>query len=82
MNDKEISSLSLFKASNFIRTQQAADLLGVTPTTLRRWHVTGKFLGYKHPITGFLYYKLSELNDLYLTLNREKELNKKLKGHF
>jgi site-specific DNA-methyltransferase (adenine-specific) len=41
---------------------QAAELLKVSPETLRRWDNTGKFKSSRHPINNFRVYSLEQIN--------------------
>lgn len=52
------------KASDYLRSSEVADLLGTTMTTLRKWDKNGKLKAFKHPISGFLLYRLKDISDL------------------
>jgi len=43
---------------------EAADALGVSEMTLRRWHKAGKFVPHVHPISGYRLYKRSDVMKL------------------
>jgi excisionase family DNA binding protein len=58
---------------DYLTSGEAAQLLGTTKSTLRKWHKTGKLKAYKHPITRFLLYKLKDINDLLENLKKSKE---------
>jgi len=40
---------------------EAAEILGVTPLTLRNWDNQGKLVAYRHPINNRRVYRLDEL---------------------
>lgn len=48
---------------------EAAEVLGVSEMTLRRWHKSGKFVPHIHPISGYRLYR----RDLVLKLRKQIE---------
>ena len=48
------------KLDNYITVQEAAQLIGVSPKTLRRWDNAGKLNAARHPINKYRLYKHSE----------------------
>ncbi len=52
----------------FITIAQAAQILDVTPMTLRRWDESGRLKAYRHPINGYRLYKEAELQGLLKTV--------------
>lgn len=49
----------------FITIKQAAEILGVTPLTLRNWDKSGRFPARRHPMNNYRVYKLSDLDKLF-----------------
>ncbi len=47
--------------THYLRVKEAAELLGVSPNTVRAWGGDGKIPEYRHPINRFRLYKRSEL---------------------
>lgn len=45
----------------YVRVQEAAEILGVVPNTVRKWGATGKIPEYRHPANGYRLYKRDEL---------------------
>lgn len=45
----------------YITIKEAAELLGVDKTTLRRWDKAGKLKPFRHPINSYRLYKKSDL---------------------
>ncbi len=49
------------KLSDYIRTAEAARLLGVSQNTLRLWADSGKLKVHRNPANGYRLFKRSEL---------------------
>ncbi|MFO0675725.1 MAG: helix-turn-helix domain-containing protein [Polyangiaceae bacterium] len=49
---------------------EAAELLGVSMPTLRRWDSAGKFTPHRHPINGYRLYKRAEVMRLKKSIER------------
>ncbi|HEY4528596.1 MAG TPA: MerR family DNA-binding transcriptional regulator [Candidatus Paceibacterota bacterium] len=45
----------------YFTIKEAAQILGVTPLTLRNWDKSGKFTPQRHPMNNYRVYKLSSL---------------------
>ncbi len=52
------------KLNEYLTVGEAAELLGVSKDTLRRWDRAGKLKARRHPITGYRLYLKSELEKL------------------
>ena len=52
------------KPDEYLRVQEAATLLGVSPNTIRSWGGDGKIPEYRHPINRFRLYKRAELESV------------------
>lgn len=46
----------------FLTIKEAAQILGVTPLTLRNWDRNGKFTASRHPINNYRVYKKAEID--------------------
>ncbi len=62
-----------------ITIQKAAEILGVTPLTLRNWDNSGKFPASRHPINNYRVYKLADIEKLLMEIeaSKGKKFNKK-----
>lgn len=47
--------------ADLLTVQQAAQLLGVSVPTMRRWDDTGKFVARRHPINGYRMYRKADV---------------------
>lgn len=45
----------------YFTIKEAAEILGVSPLTLRNWDKSGKFPAARHPMNNYRVYKLSSL---------------------
>ena len=48
----------------YFSIKEAAEILGVTPLTLRNWDKSGKFKANRHPMNNYRVYKLSSLESI------------------
>jgi len=46
---------------DYITVKQAAEILGVSPLTLRRWDKAGKLRSYRNPANNYRLYRKDEL---------------------
>ena len=50
-----------FVQKRYYTIKEAADLIGVTPLTLRNWDKLGKFRAKRNPINNYRVYKTEDL---------------------
>jgi DNA-binding transcriptional MerR regulator len=48
----------------YFSIKEAAEILGVSPLTLRNWDKSGKFIAQRHPMNNYRVYKLSALEHI------------------
>lgn len=72
----------------YFSIKEAAEILGVTPLTLRNWDKSGKFKAQRHPMNNYRVYKLSALEHVIEDIeggtsrsNAEKQIKKLLIKH-
>jgi excisionase family DNA binding protein len=56
--------------ADLITIREAAELLGVSLPTLRRWDEAGKFKARRHPINGYRLYRRAEVMRLRRSIER------------
>jgi len=49
---------------DYIKIEEAAEILNVSKMTLRRWDNAGKLKAYRHPINNWRLYKKSDIENL------------------
>ena len=54
---------------DYITIKEAAELLGVDKTTLRRWDKAGKLKPYRHPLNKYRLDKKDELEQILLGIS-------------
>ena len=59
------------KLSDYLTVGDAANLLGVSKDTLRRWDRAGRLTARRHPVTGYRPYLREELADWFKKLKAE-----------
>ena len=56
---------------DYATIKEAAELLGVDKTTLRRWDKAGKLKPYRHPINSYRLYKRSDIEQILKWIKNE-----------
>jgi excisionase family DNA binding protein len=69
-HEHEHGDESMLRDQGFIRVKQAAELLGVSPNTVRAWGAAGKIPEYRHPINRYRLYKQEDLEAVLAELER------------
>ncbi|XOB40259.1 MAG: MerR family transcriptional regulator [Candidatus Nealsonbacteria bacterium] len=62
------------RQKRYLKIQEVAKILGVTPLTLRNWDKSGKLKAYRNPINNYRVYKTEDI-ELFL---RKIESRKKV----
>jgi DNA (cytosine-5)-methyltransferase 1 len=65
--------LSSQKLCEYLTVGEAADLLGVSPGTLRNWDRTGKLKPHRHPVNRYRLYRREDLEALLARVNTTAE---------
>lgn len=52
------------KKEIYFSVKETAQILGVTPLTLRNWDKSGKFPAHRHPMNNYRMYRLSAIENL------------------
>jgi DNA (cytosine-5)-methyltransferase 1 len=60
----------MMQREGYLRVKEAAELLGVSPNTVRSWGEAGKIPEYRHPVNNYRLYKKAELERLLRQLKR------------
>ncbi|MBL6758014.1 MAG: helix-turn-helix domain-containing protein [Planctomycetes bacterium] len=50
--------------ADYLRVREAAELLGVSPSTIRNWERTGKLPALRHPLNGYRLFARRDLEAL------------------
>jgi DNA (cytosine-5)-methyltransferase 1 len=65
-------------SDDFLRVKEAAEMLGVSPNTIRAWGGDGKIPEYRHPINRFRLYKRKELQSVLRAIERSRKGSSKV----
>ena len=60
----------MMRRAGYLRVKEAAEILGVSPNTVRSWGEAGKIPEYRHPVNNYRLYKKAELQKLLRKLKR------------
>lgn len=78
----------MFMKEIYFSIKEAAEILGVSPLTLRNWDKSGKFPAQRHPMNNYRVYRLSALENIINDIesgtnksNAEKHIKKLMIKH-
>lgn len=67
--------------SKLVTIKDAADMLGVTPLTLRNWDKSGKFSALRHPMNNYRVYRREDIEKLISEIQvNTKPIQRLIKG--
>lgn len=58
---------------NYLTVREVADLIGVSPQTIRRWDRSGKFPSTRHPMNNYRVYPEEQVRQLVKELKKDEE---------
>ncbi|MFO0881529.1 MAG: MerR family DNA-binding transcriptional regulator [Gemmataceae bacterium] len=58
------------RLDGYLRIQEAAAFLGVSPNTLRNWGREDKITEFRHPVNNYRLYRLSDLESILQQVTR------------
>jgi MerR family transcriptional regulator, copper efflux regulator len=61
------------KLDGYLRIQEAAEFLGVSPNTLRNWGREQKIPEFRHPVNNYRLYRRSDLEELLRKTTRSRQ---------
>ena len=61
------------KLKDYMKIREAAEFLGVSPDTLRRWDRSGKVKAIRHPVNRYRLYHREELREVLRNLQEQAE---------
>jgi DNA (cytosine-5)-methyltransferase 1 len=68
----QLNGVSLMeKLHDYLRIQEAAAFLGVSPNTLRNWGREEKVPEFRHPVNNYRLYRRSDLEELLRQVSRQ-----------
>ena len=63
----------------FLNVKEVANLLGVTPLTIRNWDQRGKLIAYRNPVNNYRLYKNEDIEVLLRKIDQSREKTRRLK---
>ena len=61
---------------DLLTVKEVAQLLGVTPLTVRNWDARGKLTAHRHPLNNYRVYKVADIENLIKALDSSKGIKK------
>lgn len=68
----------MMREGGYVKVKEAAQLLGVSPNTVRAWGADGKIPEYRHPVNNYRLYKRKDLEKVLRQL--EKSVTRSSRG--
>ena len=59
-----LNRVARMNISDYFTIKEAAEFIGVSEMTLRRWDSSGKLSSYRHPINNYRLYKKKDLEKI------------------
>lgn len=53
----------------FVRVKEAAEMLSVSPNTIRAWGAAGKIAEHRHPVNNYRLFKVKDLQAIVAKMN-------------
>jgi len=63
----------------FLTVREVAQLIGVTPLTVRNWDTKGKLVAYRNPMNNYRLYKVEDVEVVMRQIEGSKQKARKLK---
>lgn len=73
---RKIHDAEVLTTKKYLTTKEVADLLGITPLTVRNWDKTGKMKAYRNPINNYRIYKPSDIEFFLQKIKKVKKIKK------
>lgn len=67
----------MMRTEGYVRVKEAAEILGVSPNTVRAWGAAGKITEYRHPANNYRLYKQADLEKLLKMVEKSASKTKK-----
>ena len=64
------------KLTDYVQTAKAAEILGVSQNTLRKWAERGEVLMHRNPVNGYRLFKRSDLDKFLKKISRPVNQNR------
>ena len=61
------------RLDGYLRIQEAAEFLGVSPNTLRNWGRADKINEFRHPVNNYRLYRRSDLEDILRRITKPRQ---------
>jgi DNA (cytosine-5)-methyltransferase 1 len=62
----------MLEREGYVQVKEAAELLDVSPNTIRAWGATGKLAEYRHPANNYRLYRRRDIEGLLKRLRKSR----------
>ncbi len=69
----------MMQNEGYVRVKEAAEILGVSPNTIRAWGAEGKITEHRHPLNNYRLFKRTELEKVLRKVERSAKKTTKAK---
>ncbi len=69
----------MMQNEGYVRVKEAAEILGVSPNTIRAWEAEGKITEHRHPLNNYRLFKRTELEKVLRKVERSAKKTTKAK---
>ncbi|HBE90640.1 MAG TPA: MerR family DNA-binding transcriptional regulator [Candidatus Andersenbacteria bacterium] len=66
----------------FLTVKEVAQLLGVSPLTIRNWDQKGKLIAHRNPVNNYRLYKIEDVEIIIRQIDQSRDEGRKLKIDF
>jgi DNA (cytosine-5)-methyltransferase 1 len=64
------------RLDSYLRIQEAAEFLGVSPNTLRNWGREDKITEFRHPVNNYRLYRRSDLENILARIAKPQRMER------
>ena len=61
---------TMLRNQGFVRVKEAAEMLGISPNTVRAWGAAGRIVEYRNPANNYRLYKREDLEQFLKDIER------------
>jgi len=75
----KLTKYGILMKRRYLSIKQAAEIIGVTPLTLRNWDNASKLKAFRNPVNNYRYYRVDQIEAFLRAMEGSREKSRKLK---